>query len=390
MFKNKAIWILAMVFLVVGALFCMNDVIFPHVKSYFGLSYFQATLIQLTFYLVYLPFPFIVSNKVDQYGYKSAVVAAIIITIVGCFTFYLSYIFSSYFILLGSIFIISTGVMILNVAANPYATLLGSPEQSQLRINFIQVFSRIGYAVTPVLGTYLVESKNGESPTFYLPYLVLAIVFIFILIGIFISNMPSLKPESKINESLASILKKSFTLKKLYIGAIVMFFYVGAEACTASFFINLYMENNASLDTSSIYLSWYYILAGIGGFGAIYILKYFSAGVTVGVFSSIISILLILIIVNPAFLFPFPLIIIGFFLAMLFPTIFGMAIEGLGDFTNQGSALVSFAIFGGAIFPPIQGLLADRFSVSISYLIPLFCYIVIAIYGFVNIPSKEK
>lgn len=381
MLQNKSIWLLAFVFFVVGALFCMNDVIFPYAKDYFGLSYFQATLIQLTFYFVYLPFPFWVSRLVDKYGYKLSVVSAIVITVTGCLTFYISYIFSSFSVLLGAIFIISTGIMILNVAANPYATLLGPPEQSQLRINFVQVFSRIGYAITPVLGNYLVGTSTNDQPLIYLPYLLLAIVFVVLLFAMKLLNMPSYKDENIDNSSFSSIIKKAFTIKQLYWGALAMFFYVGAEACTASFFINYCLETKANMSEAGIYLSWYYILAGVGGFAAIYILKYVSAGKVIGVFSGIIVMLVIMVIVNPSYLFPFPMILIGFFLAALFPTIFGMAIEGLGGFTNQGSALVSIAIAGGALFPPLQGLLADNFSVHFSYIVPAFCFLMISIYG---------
>ncbi len=384
MLQNRSIWLLAFVFFVVGALFCMNDVIFPYAKEYFKLSYFQATLIQWTFYLVYLPFPFIVSNLVDRFGYKLAVIAATLITILGSLVFYLSYHFSSFGILLGSIFIISMGIMILNVAANPFATLLGSPEQSQLRINFVQVFSRIGYAVTPVLGNFLVQPKDGGIPTIYLPYLLLAFLFTLILIAIPLVKMPDLKPEQQAKMELGLIIKKALRIRHLYLGAIAMFFYVGAEACAASFFINYCLENslNSTVGQVSVYLAWYYILAGIGGFAGIYILKYFPAGKVVGVFSLILILLFIGTALHPQLFNPYGIVSIGFFISLMFPTVFGLSIEKLGEFTNSGAALVSFAIFGGAVFPPIQGLLADNFNVSVSYLIPAFCFIFIAFYGF--------
>lgn len=384
MIPNRAVWLLALIFFVVGALFCLNDVIFPYAKEYFGLTYFQATFIQWTFYLVYLPFPFVVSNLVDRFGYKSAVIAAIIITILGSLVFYLSYHFSSFGILLASIFIISTGIMVLNVAANPYSTLLGSPQQSQLRINFIQVFSRIGYAITPILGNALVQPAGGGKPNIYLPYLILAALFLLILFLIPFSSMPNLKPEKQAKMAINKILKEALKIRHLYLGAWAMFFYVGAEACAASFFISYCMESDAavSIDQASIYLAWYNILAGVGGFTGIYLLKHFDAGKIVGVFAILLIVLFTIVAIYPALISPFGLVAIGFFMALMFPTIYGLAITDLGEFTNHGSALVSFAIFGGAIFPPIQGLLADQFGVSISYLIPAFCFILIGGYGF--------
>jgi len=382
MFNNKPLWILAAIFFVVGAMFCMNDVIFPYAKEYYGLSYFQATLIQWTFYLVYLPFPFIISNFLEKYGYKWVVIVALLICIMGCLIFFPSYLLSSFGLLLASIFVLSTGITFLNVGANPFAALLGPPDQSQLRINFVQVFSRIGYAVTPMLGNALVKPSSDDSaPTIYLPYLFLAGLFIAILVIIPFAKMPSMKPQGQEKLSFKLIVLKALKIRHLKWGALAMFFYVGAEACTASFFISYFSELDFSIDQASVYLTWYNVAAGIAGFAGIYILKFVAADRLVATFSIILILLFVAISVEPALFNPFGLIAIGAFMAIMFPTIYGLAIEGLGDFTGHGAALVSLAIFGGAVFPPIQGLIADQFGVINSYFIPGFCFVFILIYS---------
>jgi FHS family L-fucose permease-like MFS transporter len=389
---NPSLLILAAVFFVVGALFCMNDVIFPYVKDYYGLSYFQTTLIQWTFYLVYIPFPFFVSFLLEKYGYKWVVVAALFICISGCLLFYPSYLFSSFGILLGSIFVLSTGIVFLNVGANPYAALLGSSEQSQLRMNFVQFFSRVGYAATPVLGNFLVKPQQSlqNVPNIYLPYFLLAMLFVVILILMFFVKMPSLKPDKEEKISLYKIILKSLSIRHLSFGALAMFFYVGAEACTASFLMNYQMERGQNLDQASFSLMWYNIAAGVASFVGIYILKLFSARKVVAVFSVILIILYVGISLYSDAFSVFGFIGIGIFIAIMFPTIYGLAIQDLGNFTPQGAALVSLAIVGGAVFPPIQGLIADYKGVSFSYLIPAACFVTIFNYViFFSQPSKN-
>ncbi len=392
--KNPALWLLGFIFLIVGALFCMNDVIFPYVKDYYKLSYFQTSFIQWTFYLVYLPFPFFISNFVNKFGYKITIILSILITIIGSIVFYPSFLFSSYSLLLLSIFVISLGITILNVAANPYSVLLGTPEQSQLRINFVQVFARIGYAITPILGNFLVKpTADNNNPTIYLPYLVLSLFFGIILILFFIIKMPSFKTETNEKMSFKSILVYSKKYPHLIFGSVAMFFYVGAEASTASYFISYFTDKDSkiTIDIASQYLTWYNILAGFGGFAGMYVLKLVSGSRLI----TILSFILIMIYGLVAFQVlqsEWLIISLGLFIAPMFPTIYGLSIEKLHNFTIHGAALVSIAIFGGAVFPPMQGIIADNYGVAFSYLLPIICFIVVGLYGicFENLLNSNK
>ena len=202
--------------------------------------------------------------------------------------------------------------------------------------------------------------------------------------------MPALKPEKQEKIPFGLILKKAFGIRHLAWGAVAMFFYVGAEACTASFFINYFTEQNLTIDHATVYLTWYNVVAGIAGFAGIYLLKVFAAHRVVSIFSIILIILYIGVSIQPAYFSPYGMIIIGIFIAIMFPTIYGLAIEGLGEFTSHGAALVSFAIVGGAVFPPLQGLIADQYGVMVSYLIPCFCFCVILVYSlFFSKPIKQ-
>ncbi|MDX2196841.1 MAG: MFS transporter [Cytophagales bacterium] len=381
---STSIWLIGFIFFAVGTLICMNDVIFPYVKDFYHLTYFQATLIQWTFYFVYLPFPFLISAFVNRYGYKVAVISALFITISGCAIFYPSFALSSFGILLISIFIIATGIAVMNVAANSYAALLGPPDQSQLRINFVQVFSRLGYAVTPIIGSSLIKPQNNEPPNIYLPYFVVGGLFIIITIGMLWVKPTNIIPELTSKMNFKQVLHKSFHIRHLLFGSIAMFFYVGAEACTASFFISYIMHEGAvpeSIDHAALCLTWFNVVAGIGGFAGIYLIKYFDTGKVVFYFSIILILLYSVCIFSPHLYFPYPIIIIGFFMSLMFPTIYGLAIDKLGNFTAHGAALVNVSVVGGAIMPPLQGLMADHYSVAISYIIPCACFVIIGIYG---------
>ena len=206
------------------------------------------------------------------------------------------------------------------------------------------------------------------------------------LLALFIvfSVLPALKPTIEKGFSFFAILKESRKYPQLFWGAIVMFFYVGAEACTAGFFINYLQDKNIagfSADTAAKYLTWYYVIATIVGFCSIWLFKFISAGKLVVIFGSGMVITLLLCALTKSSWNPFYMIALGIFISILFPTIFSLGIEKIGDFTERGSALMNIAIVGGAVFPPLQGMIADRMGLQISYLVPCGCFALIVVYG---------
>jgi len=379
----KPLLLVAYVFLFVGAIICMNDILLPSLKSFFHLSYTQATRIQQSFYLVYLIFPIPISYYISRYGYKVALLTALAICSIGCSLFIPAYFASSYILVLIALFVVSIGVTLINVAANPLATMLGTPEGAHARINFVQVFSRIGYSLTPILGTSLIYGHD-KNISFYKPYLGLGIGTALLALFIFFSVLPAFKPKMEKGFSFFSILKKSRQYPQLFWGTIIMFFYVGAEACTAGFFINYLQDKTISgftPDKAAQFLTYYYVLATIIGFISIYFFKYFSAGTLVTVFGTGMIILFLLIAFTHSTWNPYYMVGLGVFISIMFPTLFSLGIERIGDFTEKGSALLNIAIVGGAFFPPIQGMLADAYGVQISYLVPCFCFLFIVGYG---------
>lgn len=364
-------------------MFTMNDILLPTVIEYFKLSYTQATLIQVSFYITYIIFPIPIAWMIHRYGYRVSLLVALVTSAIGCLLFMPAQFYESYIIILLAIFILSTGITIINVAANPLTTLLGDAEGAHVRINFVQSFSRIGYAATPVIAAVLIYNTAGEI-RFYFPYMLIGFAILVIATLIYFSRMPSMQAPEDEKFSFGAVLKKSKRYPHLLFGVVAMFFYVGAEASTAGFFIP-YLTSELGFEMTEAvgYLTLYYVFAAIMGLiVAVWVLKYISAHRLVGVFgTAMIAAYLICIFTNTGYN-EYVLASLGLGLSIMFPTLFSLAIEDTGDFAGNGSALLNFAIVGGAVFTPIQGLLADHYDVGISYIVPCFCFIVITIYAF--------
>jgi FHS family L-fucose permease-like MFS transporter len=379
----KPLLLVCFVFLFTGSIICMNDVLLPSLKDFFHLSYTQATFIQQSFYLVYIIFPIPIAYYISRYGYKSALVTALVIMSIGSVIFLPAYLFSSYLLSLVAIFVISIGVTLVNVAANPLAALLGHPSGSHVRVNIVQLFSRIGYSLTPILATRLIYGSGGAA-SFHIPYLIVGAGAFLLAIGIFFSAMPAMKPEILKGFSFFSILRESRKYPQLFWGAIIMFFYVGAEACTAGFFISYLHEPsiaNFSAEKTAQFLTYYYVVASVFSLVGIYLLQFISAGRLVAFFGIGMIILYLLAALTTSSWNPYYMVGLGVFISIMFPSLFSLGIEGIGDFTEKGSALINIAIVGGAVFPPLQGMLADAKGIQISYLIPCACFVLIVAYG---------
>ncbi len=380
--QYKPLMLLSLMFFMVGSLFCMNDILLPSLITHFKLNYTEATMIQFTFYLTYIIFPIPIAWMIHRFGYKISLSVAVLTCSFGAAFFWPAKIFDSYPMVLIAIFIISTGLTIINVAANPFASMLGDPEGANRRINFVQVFSRIGYAVTPAVATTLIYNQIGEI-RYHFPYLILAAILLIIALIMGFSNIPSMKTENEDRFMLKGIIREGYSHRHLFYGFFAMFFYMGAEASTCGFFIPYLKSVIGFTDHQAAqYLTLYYIFTAVMGIVGVVMLKYVKAHRLLGFFGLGMIILLVLIIILNSGFNEYLLAGLGLFLSIMFPTIFGLAIENIGSFTGKGSALLNFAIVGGSVFPPIQGMIADHNGVQLSYIIPMICVVMVTIYAF--------
>jgi FHS family L-fucose permease-like MFS transporter len=372
--------LISMMFLTIGIMFCMNDILLPIVKEFFHLTYVEATLIQVSFYIVYIIWPLPISKTIGRYGYKKNIIGAMVICLAGCLLFVPAYFMETYVLVLLGVFTISTGVTVVNVAANPYTALLGTPDGAHVRLNFVQAFSRIGYAATPLVASILIGTHSNE-PRIHLPYMVLGGMILLVIVFMIVFKMRDFKPAVAEKISVLRIVKKSRDYKQLYYGIPTMFFYVGAEACTSGFFISYVTTHGYDQATAATYLTFYYVLAAVFALLGAWLLRLINPGRLLSIFGTGMAICYALVIWGDDSVAVFALIGAGGFLSIMFPTVFSLAIEDLKDFTEKGSALLNFAIVGGAVFPPLQGLLADNFSINLSYVIPGICILVVTAYG---------
>jgi FHS family L-fucose permease-like MFS transporter len=381
--QKKPLLLVAVVFLFVGAIVCMNDILLPSLKVSFHLSYAEATRVQQSFYLGYLFLPIPIAYFISRYGYKISLLTALCICSIGCFAFIPAYFSSSFLLALIALFVVASGVTLINVAANPLAAMLGTPAGAYARVNFVQVFSRIGYALTPILSTRLIYAKD-KSILFYQPYMVIGVGIFLLMLFMIFSVLPNFKPAMSKGFGFYFILKESRKYPQLFWGAIAMFFYIGADACTAGFFISYLQDKSVvgfSPDKAASFLSYYYIVTTIFGFAGIYLFRFFPAGKLVAIFGIGMIVNLLICVFTKTSWNAYFMVLLGVFISIQFPTIFSLGIERIGDFTEKGSALMNIAIVGGAVFPPLQGIIADRLGLQISYLVPAFCFALIVIYG---------
>lgn len=378
----KPLFLVASVFLFTGAIICMNDILLPALKDLFSLTYTEASLVQQCFYLVYLIFPIPIAFYISRFGYKAALITALSICSVAALIFIPAYNTMSFTLALTALFIISIGVTLINVAANPLAALLGDPSGAHVRVNIVQLFSRIGYSFTPLAATRLMQ-VNGESSAFHIPYLIIGAGTLLLAVFFVFAYIPVNKPALEKGFNFFSILKQSKKYPQLRWGALAMFFYMGVETCTAGFFIS-YLKEVAHLDTdeTSSYLTYYYIISTITSFAGIYLINKYAPGKLLIIFAAGMVAMFLLASFTTSSFNAYYLLGVGVFISILFSLVFSLSIHKLDSFTERGSALVNMAIVGGAVFPPLQGLLADHKGIQISYLIPCFCAIPIIMYGY--------
>ncbi|MBL7699085.1 MAG: MFS transporter [Chitinophagaceae bacterium] len=377
----KPLLLVAYVFLFVGSIICMNDILLPSLKDFFHLSYVEASMVQQSFYLVYLIFPIPIAYYIAKYGYKRALFTALVICGAGGMLFIPAYYLLSLTLALIAVFVISLGVTLVNVAANPLATLLGDPAGAHVRVNFVQLFSRIGFSFTPIIATRLIYSNTGNI-TFHVPYMLLAAGTLIFAIFIFFSSLPALKPGVEKGFNFTSIVKESRRHPQLFWGVVAMFFEMGAESCTPGFFINYLREvSGFTTDQTATYLTYYYISSTIMCVIGIFLLQVFPAGRLVAIFGVGMVTMYLLAVFTKSDMNPYYMLGMGAFISIVFPSIFSLALEGVGGFTEKGSALINMAVVGGAVFPPLQGALADAQGVQFSYLVPCMCFVVVVFYG---------
>ncbi|NRA60876.1 MAG: sugar MFS transporter [Psychrobium sp.] len=379
-----------------GFITCLNDILIPHLKNVFSLNYTQAMLIQFCFFGAYFIMSLPAGYLVKRFGYKRGIVTGLSIASVGCALFYPAAALQRYELFLGALFVLASGITLLQVAANPYVTALGGKETAASRLNMTQAFNAMGTTVAPYLGAMLILSavivdtssltdvqRLGEAQAVQFPYLLLATALLVLAVIFSALKLPTIDAIEGSSDSSKGLLS-ALEHRHLVLGAVAIFVYVGAEVSIGSLLINFIGEDNIAglkeVDAAK-YLGWYWGGAMVGRFVGAFVMQKVAAGKVLAFNALAAALLLAIAIIFDGQLAMYAILLVGLCNSIIFPTIFSLGVAGLGSVTSQGSSILCLAIVGGAIIPLLQGVLADTIGIQLAFILPLLCYIYIVFYG---------
>ena len=383
-----------------GFLTVLNDILVPHFKRVFELDYLHASLIQFTFFGAYFIMAIPAGFLVATLGYKRGMIAGLLIGAVGTLTFYPAAAALSYPIFLGALFILATGITVLQVAANPYISALGKPETASSRLNLAQAFNSLGTTIAPWLGGLVILSasstpaatlaeKTLEASYVKLPYLGLSVILILLAVAIGCIRLPKLSSveEDDSNKSFGQELIRFgqvLAYPHLTLGALGIFLYVGAEVSIGSYLINYLGDpqiGGLSPVDAAKYVSLYWGGAMVGRFVGSALLQFIRSHIALAIFATIAALLCATGYVSTGFIAMWSVLGIGLFNSIMFPNIFTLGIDRLKHLTSQGSSILVMAIVGGALVPVLMGHLADVIGIHHSLFVPAVCYLYIIYYA---------
>ncbi|MFA6438119.1 MAG: sugar MFS transporter [Bacteriovoracaceae bacterium] len=384
--------VVTMLFFMWGFLTCLNDILIPHLKGVFDLNYTQIMLIQFTFFGAYFIMSIPSGSIIAKVGYQKGIVVGLLTSAVGALLFYPAASAISYPLFLTALFVLASGITLLQVAANPYVAVLGKSETASSRLNLTQAFNSLGTTVAPAFGGMLILSSVAgmtpleEAAMVQMPYVGLAVALAVLAVVIWKSKLPVI---ASVEDHHAKAGKLSDALKHrhLVLGAVAIFVYVGAEVSIGSFLVNFMGQPDvAGLQeaAAAAFVSYYWGGAMVGRFIGSALLQRVNPGKLLGTFALIASGLVFTTVFTTGSAAMWTILSVGLFNSIMFPTIFTLGIDSLGKLTSQGSSVLIMAIVGGAIIPLGQGALADTVGIQTAFIIPAVCYLYIVFYGFIG------
>jgi FHS family L-fucose permease-like MFS transporter len=399
-----ALGIVTFVFFMWGFLTSLNDVLIPHLKSLFSLNYAQSMLVQFTFFGAYFVMSLPCGKLVSRLGYKHSIVLGLLIAAGGALLFYPAASLPSYALFLGALFILATGITLLQVAANPYVSLLGPASSASMRLNLVQAFNSLGTTLAPKFGGVLILSgvvlgaaeilqlPEAERLAYRLqqaqlvqgPYLGLAITLAALAVLFYTARLPVIVDDTTAEEARTHRFVDALRHRNLRLGTLAIFVYVGAEVAIGSFLINYIAQadiGNMAQAQAANYVAFYWGGAMVGRFIGAALMQKIAPRKLLAMAATVDVLLLLTTMLSHGQIAVWSVVAIGLFNSIMFPTIFTLGIDRLGPLTGKASSLLIMAIVGGAVIPLLQGVLADRIGIQQAFVLPLLCYLYIGFYG---------
>lgn len=397
---GPALTLLASLFFMWGFITVINNTLLPHLRSVFDLNYTQTTLIESVWFIAYFVASIPSAKLIEKIGYQKSLVIGLLVMAAGALSMMLAASIPSYGVTLAMLFVIASGITLLQVAANPYVAVVGKPETASSRLNLVQAMNSAGTMLAPMFGAYLIlgRSKGGtatsdvvltqaerlaDAQSVILPYGLVAVVLIVLaaIIGRFPlpamgSATQRLAPEERAKLSL-------WKHRNLVFGIPAIFIYLIAEIGVANLFVNFVSQPeiaNLTHEKAGQYLTFLWGGMMVGRFLGSAIMQKVDAGLVLAAFSvgAFVVMLVTVFTTGPAAMWA--LILVGLFHSIMFPTIFTLGIKGLGPLTEEGSGLLIMAIAGGALVV-VQGWLADAYGLQTSFLLTAACELYVLFYA---------
>jgi FHS family L-fucose permease-like MFS transporter len=381
-----------------------NSVLIPHLKKALQLSDTQSSFIDLAVYLGYFLTAIPAGYILHRQGYKRGIIFGLILFALGAILFLPASSERSFTLFLTALFIQATGATFLETVANPYITVLGPKENAEQRLNFAQSFNGLGAVVAPIIGgTFILSgvehtkaelnhmAANGtlnaylrsEASTVKLPYLIIAVVVLLFAFAFALVKLPQVHESDSLDSHTGFSLK---VLRHRHVrwAVVAQFFYVGAQVGVASFFVRFSHQVMDLPEKQAAYRWGYLAMMGfmVGRFFGTFLMKYIRPERLLLVYSLINVSLLTLALSTSGNIALYSVIAVPFFMSIMFPTIFALGIKEIGEETKMASSLLVMAIVGGALAPLLMGLISDATgSMQKAYIIPLLCFVVVALFG---------
>jgi FHS family L-fucose permease-like MFS transporter len=398
--QTLLVGLVVLLFFAWGFATVLNDILIPKLKGLFELNYTEVMLTQFSWFLSYFIFSIPAGLVLSRIGYLRGAVLGLAVAALGYMLFTPAAELGSFPAFMVALFVVAAGITMLQVAANPFIELLGTEATSHSRLTLAQAFNSLGTAIGPYVGAVLILSsgvtiktaglsqaalaaaRRTEAHALQLPFFVFAALFLALAVVFWLlrkSAAPPVAGQARLSAILALLGRP-----RLVLGALAIFVYVGAEVSIGSVMTNYLMQPSVlavTAERAGTLLSFYWGGAMVGRFAGAFALRIVKPGLALAA-GAVGACLLAL--VSSQSVGPFAaysLIAVGLFNSIMFPTIFSLATEQLGDETPNGSGLLCMAIVGGAIIPLITGAVADRVGLALSLIVPAVCYVWIVAYG---------
>ena len=398
---QRTLALLASLFFMWGFITVINNTLLPHLRAVFELSYTQTTLIESVWFIAYFVASIPSARLIERVGYKHSIVIGLLIMAAGALLMIPAARIPSYGVVLAALFVVACGITLLQVAANPYVAVIGTPESASARLNLVQAFNSMGTTLAPLFGGYLIlgRSTSGTSQSnvtltyaermadaqaVQLPYLIVAVVLVVLSLVIARYKLPDIGATTR---RLAAAARKQHSLwrhRNLVFGAPAIFIYLIAEIGVSNLFINFVSAPDIGDLTHERASHYLFLLWGgmmVGRFLGSYIMRLVSADLVLGAASIGAFIVMMVAMLSHGSVAMWALVSVGLFHSIMFPTIFTLGIRGLGPLTEEGAGILIMSIAGGALVV-VQGSIADRFGLQRSFAVTAVCEIYVLFYAF--------